>query len=45
MSSSVTVDAIREARAAIRGVVRETPVWPSLLLSGVAGVPVLLKCE
>ncbi|GAB4326187.1 MAG: threonine ammonia-lyase [Dehalococcoidia bacterium] len=41
----VTIDAIRRAREAIAAAVRLTPVWPSLTLQQLTGVPVLLKLE
>ncbi len=45
MANEVGLEAIREARAAIAGSVRVTPVLASNVLSRAAGVPVLLKCE
>ncbi len=41
----VTLEGIRQAREAIRGSVRETPVWPSYALEAELGLPVLMKCE
>ncbi len=41
----VTLQSIREAREAIRGLVRVTPLMPTETLSGLAGVETLLKCE
>ena len=42
---SVTIEAIREAAAALRGVVQETPVQYSRAISELAGAEVWLKCE
>jgi threonine dehydratase len=42
---SVSLADIRRAREAIAGSIRLTPVWPSLTLEALLGVPVLLKCE
>ena len=42
---AVTIEDVRAARERIAGTVRVTPLWPSVSLSGMAGVPVLLKCE
>lgn len=44
-NSGVTLDAIRGAREAIASAIRLTPVWPSLTLERLTGVPVLLKLE
>ena len=41
----VSVSDIEVAREAIADRVRLTPVWPSLTLEGIAGVPILQKCE
>ncbi len=41
----VTLAGIEAARTAIAGSVRLTPLWPSLRLERIAGVPVRLKCE
>lgn len=41
----VTLGDIEEAREALAGQVRLTPVWPSAALESTLGVPVLLKCE
>ena len=38
-------DDVEAARAALAGVVRETPVTPSRVLEEIVGGPVLLKCE
>lgn len=43
--SPVTIEDVHAARARIGGAVRATPMWPSVSLSNLAGVPVLLKCE
>ena len=43
--SAVTIEDVYAARERIAGAVRVTPLWPSVSLSGMAGVPVLLKCE
>ena len=45
VAPGVTLEAIREARAAIAGNIRVTPVWPSETLETLAGIPVSLKCE
>lgn len=45
MQPPVTLRAIQEAREALAGVARLTPVWPSLSLEEETGAPVLLKCE
>lgn len=45
VAPGVTLEAIREARAAIAGSIRVTPVWPSETLETLAGIPVSLKCE
>ena len=42
---SVSVGDIEAARAAIGARVRLTPVWPSLTLEEIAGVPIVQKCE
>ncbi|WP_147918168.1 threonine ammonia-lyase [Ruania zhangjianzhongii] len=42
---SVTIEAIREAAAALRPVVQETPVQYSRAISELAGAEVWLKCE
>ena len=42
---AVTIEDVRAARERIAGAVRVTPLWPSVSLSDLAGVPVLLKCE
>lgn len=42
---SVTIEAIREAAAALRPVVQETPVQYSRAISEIAGAEVWLKCE
>jgi threonine dehydratase len=42
---TVTIDAIRDARAAIAATVRLTPCWPSTPLTAATGYAVLLKCE
>ncbi|MGI8926353.1 MAG: threonine ammonia-lyase, partial [Tepidiformaceae bacterium] len=42
---SVSIAEIEDARAAIAGSVRQTPLWPSRTLSDLVGVPVSLKCE
>lgn len=44
-SPAVTLQSIQEARKAIAGRARLTPVWPSATLQEIAGVPVSLKCE
>lgn len=44
-SAGVSLESIREARAAIADSVRVTPMWPSAALQAVAGAPVFLKCE
>jgi len=41
----ITIDDIEQARAALAGRVRVTPMWPSPVLEAVLGVPVWLKCE
>jgi threonine dehydratase len=43
--TGVTADAVRRARTAIRDVVRQTPVLPSLTLSERLGAPVAVKAE
>ncbi|HEX6032247.1 MAG TPA: threonine ammonia-lyase [Tepidiformaceae bacterium] len=43
--TAVTIEAIREARTAIAPSIRLTPVWPSITLERITGVPVVLKCE
>ena len=45
VQSGVTIETIREARAGLGAAVRLTPVVPSGLLSRIAGVPIVLKCE
>jgi len=45
MSTTVTIADIEAARRRIARFVRTTPVWPSVALSDLAGVPVVLKCE
>src|SRR5699024_9609876 len=42
---SVTIEAIRDAATALRGVVQETPVQYSRAISELAGAEVWLKCE
>ena len=42
---SVSLSDIEAAREAIADRIRLTPVWPSLTLEGIAGVPVVQKCE
>lgn len=42
---TVTIEDVRAARERIADSVRVTPMWPSVSLSDIAGVPVLLKCE
>ncbi|MXW36277.1 MAG: threonine ammonia-lyase [Chloroflexi bacterium] len=42
---AVTIEDVHAARARIAGAARVTPMWPSVSLSDLAGVPVLLKCE
>lgn len=44
-AGGISIQDVREARAAIAGSVRVTPVWPSPALQALAGGPVLLKCE
>jgi len=44
-ATEVTIADIEAARRRIDGLVRVTPVWPSVELSERAGVSVLLKCE
>ena len=41
----VTIEDVHAARERIVGAARVTPMWPSVSLSNLAGVPVLLKCE
>ncbi len=41
----VTIEDVHAARERIADAVRVTPMWPSVSLSNLAGVPVLLKCE
>ena len=41
----VTLEAITDAREAIRPFIRETPAWSSALLEQATGVSVWLKCE
>jgi threonine dehydratase len=41
----VTIADIEEARAALNGHIRLTPVWPLPALQALLGVPVMLKCE
>ena len=41
----VTIEDVHAARERIAGAARVTPMWPSVSLSNLAGVPVLLKCE
>jgi threonine dehydratase len=41
----VTIEAIREAAGALRGQVRETPVWPLHVPTPGPDIDVLLKCE
>ena len=43
--STVTIEDVHAARERIAGSARVTPMWPSVSLSNLAGVPVLLKCE
>ena len=45
MPSAVTIEDVYAARERIAGAARVTPLWPIGSLSGIAGVPVLLKCE
>lgn len=45
MPENVSIDSIRQARAAIAGIARRTPNWPSVRLEELIGVPVFLKCE
>ena len=42
---TVTIEDVHAARKRIAGAARVTPMWPSVSLSNLAGVPVLLKCE
>ena len=42
---TVTIEDVHAARERIAGSARVTPMWPSVSLSNLAGVPVLLKCE
>ena len=44
-SGAVTIEDVHAARRRIAGSARVTPMWPSVSLSNLAGVPVLLKCE
>ncbi len=44
-SEGVTLAGIRAAREAISEHARRTPLWESLTLGALAGVPVYLKCE
>ena len=41
----VTIDDVRAAHERIADAIRVTPLWPSVTLSDIAGVQVLLKCE
>jgi threonine dehydratase len=41
----VTLDEVREAAGRLEGVSLKTPVWPSRILSKMAGGTTLLKCE
>lgn len=45
MAEAVTFDDVRAAQERIGDVSRVTPLWPSRVLSDLAGVPVGLKCE
>lgn len=44
-TDAVTIEDVHAARERIAGAARVTPMWPSVSLSDLAGVPVLLKCE
>ena len=44
-ATTVTFERILEARAAITGLVRVTPMWPSASLTAQMGVPIFFKCE
>lgn len=41
----VTVAEVERAAQRLAGIVRRTPLWPSIELSELTGVPVSLKCE
>ena len=43
--NTVTLERIVAAREAISGLVRVTPMWPSISLTAQLGVPVSFKCE
>jgi threonine dehydratase len=45
VTSTVTLDDVRAAAAALAGVATVTPVEESRALTAIAGTPVLLKCE
>lgn len=42
---AVSLESIRAAQLRIRDAIRLTPVWQSLTLEAIAGVPVSFKCE
>ena len=44
-TDAVTIEDVHAARERIASAARVTPMWPSVSLSDLAGVPVLLKCE
>ena len=42
-TDAVTIEDVHAARERIAGAARVTPLWPSVSLSDLAGVPALLK--
>jgi len=45
VAAGVSLELILEARAALTGQYRVTPMWPLTVLEQQLGVPILLKCE